>query len=415
MDKKIEVYFQDATGSDLHIGELSARALRGKETFSFEAAAPWIRQAVFRDFDPDLGQFSGPQYLRDEKSNFGIFLDSAPDRWGRLLLRRREALLAREENRTARTLLESDCLLGVFDGNRTGALRFKLEASGNFLDDHADLAAPPLAKLRELEQASLHLEAENAPDQAGYSHWLQMLLAPGSSLGGARPKANVLDPQGNLWIAKFPSRNDTLDQGAWEAVTAELARRCGITMAETQTLHLGRKGHTFLSRRFDRNGKQRIHFTSAMTLLGYQDGTQAADGASYLEIAEVILRKCSNVQASLRELWRRIVFSIAVSNTDDHLRNHGFLLSPEGWTLSPAYDINPNPEGTGLTLNISETDNALDFELALSVAPYFRISTAEAREIITDTRKTVSGWRPLAKAIGISRQEQESIAPAFRE
>lgn len=413
MTREILVYFQRLLGESIPAGLLRAQELRGKEVFSFEASAEWIEHTLFRFLDPDLGQFSGPQHLRDDKPNFGLFLDSSPDRWGRLLIRRREALCARQESRPTRHLYESDFLLGVFDGNRMGALRFKLDASGNFLDDNAELAAPPLARLRELEEASLSLEQEDAPDRKEYSTWLRMLIAPGSSLGGARPKANVTAPTGDLWIAKFPSRADAVDQGAWEAVTLELARRCGLCVSKSRCERFGRHGHTFLTQRFDRVKGQRIHFASAMTLLGHQDGTGAAEGSSYLELVEWILRYAHSANRDLYELWHRIVFSIAISNTDDHLRNHGFLLSPHGWELSPAYDLNPDPEGTGLALNISESDNALDFDLALEVAPYFRVSLPQAKEIRDAVLRTVADWRSLAQGLGIPRREQEFMETAF--
>jgi len=399
---------------DVPAGTLCSQSLRGKEVFSFQASEEWIGHALFRFLDPDLGQFSGPQYLRDNKPNFGLFLDSSPDRWGRLLMRRRESLYAKQEGRVAKTLLESDYLLGVFDGNRMGALRFKNDLGGAFLDDHAELAAPPLARLRQLEQASIHLESEDAQNQKDYEKWLQMLVAPGSSLGGARPKANVVDPEGHLWIAKFPSSNDTVDQGAWESVVAELACRCGISVAKCRAERFSRHGHTFLTQRFDRVDSQRIHFASAMTLLGRIDGVDAAEGVSYLELVELIIQKAFAVDKNLKELWLRILFSIAISNTDDHLRNHGFLLKKQGWELSPAYDLNPNPEGQGLTLNISENENALDFELALSVAPYFRVKAPEAKKTLASIIRIVSDWKDLAQDLRISRKEQEIMAPAFQ-
>ncbi len=414
MDKTISVYFQDASGTDIPAGTLQTRSLRGKEIFSFEASTQWIERSLFRFLDPDLGQFTGPQYLRDEKPNFGLFLDSSPDRWGRILMRRRESLLARQEDRQPRTLRESDYLLGVFDGNRMGALRFGNDQSPRFLDDNATLAAPPLAQLRQLQQASLHLEGDDVETSSQYEKWLMMLVAPGSSLGGARPKANVVDPTGELWIAKFPSARDRVDQGAWEVVAATLARRCGIAVADFQAQRFGREGTSFLSKRFDRRRTRRIHFASAMTLLGRTDGTDAGSGASYLDMVEFLLRHGGTVERDLRELWTRIAFSVLISNTDDHLRNHGFLLGPNGWALSPAYDLNPNPEGAGLTLNISENDNALDTSLVLDVAPHFRVPLADAKQTLATMERILSRWRELAKESGIPRREQDEMAPAFR-
>ena len=413
--KDIYVYMDwQESDSPIQMGVLHSEVLRGKEVFSFENNTDWLTYKQFRALDPDLAQFSGKQYLPADKSNFGMFLDSSPDRWGRMLMRRREAINARLENRPSRTLTEADYLLGVYDGNRMGALRFKLSPDDEFMDNNKAMATPPWTSIRDLEYASLQLEKENLKDDAEYAKWLNMLIAPGSSLGGARPKANILDNNGALWIAKFPSGHDTKDMGAWEAVTAEMARKCGIEMAESRAQKFSNRQHTFLTKRFDRINGKRIHFASAMTLLGYTDGTNSAEGVSYLELAEWIGRNCNNVSQNLEQLWRRIVFNIAVSNCDDHLRNHGFLLTPKGWTLSPAYDINPDEHGMGLKLNISEDDNSLDFELALSVAAYFGLDNATSNEIINQTKKVVSNWQQLATQYGISRSEQEDNAGAFR-
>lgn len=414
-DKNIYVYM-DWQDSDLPVlmGVLHSEVLRGKEIFSFENNSDWLRYNRFRALDPDLAQFSGKQYLPTDKSNFGLFLDSSPDRWGRMLMRRREAIDARSENRAARTLTEVDYLLGVYDGNRMGALRLKLSPDGEFMDNNKTMATPPWTSIRDLEYASLQLEKEESKDDTEYTKWLNMLIAPGSSLGGARPKANILDNDSMLWIAKFPSGHDTKDMGAWEAVAAELAVQCGIIMSECKVMRFSSRQHTFLTKRFDRIGGKRIHFASAMTLLGYTDGADSAEGVSYLEIAEWIGRNCNNVAQNLEQLWRRIVFNIVVSNCDDHLRNHGFLLTTKGWTLSPAYDINPDERGMGLKLNISEDDNSLDFELALSVAEYFGLDPVKAGSILSQIRKVVSNWRSIATKYGISRSEQDDIAGAFR-
>ena len=397
------------------MGVLSNELLRGKEVFSYSNDAAWLKHAEFKALDPDLGSFVGKQYLPTDKSNFGLFLDSAPDRWGRMLMQRREAILAKQDNRVISKLTEADYLLGVYDGNRMGALRFKLDPNDDFLDDNKEFAAPPWASIRELEYASLQLENDNSPDSAEYVKWLRMLIAPGSSLGGARPKANVVDDKGCLWIAKFPSRYDKKDMGAWEAVISELALGCGIVMAECRAMKFGSLHHTFLTKRFDRTytGK-RTHFASAMTLLGYTDGASGADGISYLELAEWIGRNCNNVSENLEQLWRRIVFNIAVSNCDDHLRNHGFILTSKGWELSPAYDINPDEHGFGLKLNITEEDNSLDFDVAISTAKYYGISNVRAADIIKEVCSAVSQWQKIATKHGISRAEQEMMKVAFR-
>ena len=396
------------------MGILYASPVRGKEVFSFEYDETWLQSGQAQELDPDLQLFPGPQYLEESKSNFGLFLDSSPDRWGRVLMTRREAALARLEGRRERTLLETDYLLGVFDGHRLGALRFKEEPEGPFLNNNKEMASPPWTSIRELEYASFQLEREDLDDVENLK-WLGLLLAPGASLGGSRPKASVLDEKGNLWIAKFPSTKDTHDIGAWETVVLELARQAGLNVPEARTGKYYSNQHTFLTRRFDRtNGSRRIHFASAMTLLGYTDGTDYHDGVSYLNIAEFIIRNGANVTTDLEELWRRIVFYITVSNTDDHLSNHGFLLTKNGWVLSPAYDINPVETGTGLSLNISETSNSLDLGLAIEVAPYFRVSEKRAKEIIGTVKKSVAPWPSLAEKTGIPKSEREMMARAFK-
>jgi serine/threonine-protein kinase HipA len=312
-------------------------------------------------------------------------------------------------------LTETDYLMGIYDGNRMGALRFKYSPDGAFMDDNKALATPPWASIRDLEYASLQLEKEDQPNTPEHIQWLNMLIAPGSSLGGARPKANILDEARHLWIAKFPSGHDSKDMGAWEMVAAELARGCGIAMSECRAQKFSGRHHTFLTKRFDRsNVGSRIHFASAMTLLGYTDGASHTEGVSYLEMAEWIMRNCDDTDRNLEQLWRRIVFNIAVSNCDDHLRNHGFLLGARGWQLSPAYDINPDENGTGLKLNISENDNSLDFDLALSVAKYFGLSDARASAILGDVQTVVADWSQIATRLGIPRSEQEIVARAFK-
>ncbi len=310
--------------------------------------------------------------------------------------------------------MESDYLLGVHDSHRMGGLRFRMTSAGPFLDDNQHLASPPWTSLRELEQVSLNLERDDAVEHPDYAKWLKMLIAPGGSLGGARPKASVLDEKGALWIAKFPSRRDDEDIGAWEAVAHILAERAGIRTAMTQTRRFASKHHTFLSKRFDRTPEGgRLHFASAMTLLHRSDGDDAASGVSYLELAEFLSRSGSKTDRDLEELWKRIVFFICISNTDDHLRNHGFMLETDGWSLAPAYDINPTAHGSGLRLNISETDNALELELALAVALYFRVDATRAEKIVRETVNVVRDWPQVATRCGISKSEQDRMRSAF--
>jgi serine/threonine-protein kinase HipA len=391
------------------MGELTTVHTKGREVFSFEYDEKWLRSKNAQQIDPDLQLYSGPQYLSSDKPNFGLFLDSSPDRWGRVIMDRREAILAKLEERKSKKLFEEDYLLGVFDEHRTGALRFKVDKDGPFLNDNKGLAAPPWATLRELEHASLQLEKGLLKDDESLK-WINMLLAPGASLGGARPKASVIDPNKDLWIAKFPSIKDRTNVGAWEMVANQLAKKAGINITDGDLKKFNTPHHTFLTKRFDRLHDRRIHFASAMTLLGRSDG---AEGISYLNMAEFIMQNGASTNEDLEELWRRIVFNIAIKNTDDHLRNHGFILTPKGWRLSPAYDVNPIYYGKGLTLNISETDNSLDFDLATSVADYFRVNNDIATQIIANVKNVVKDWYNLAQTYEIGKSEIEIMCQAF--
>ncbi len=413
--RKIYVYAHWAGMREpLPMGELRAELIRGKEIFSFNYYNEWLKTNTSQNLDPQLYLFSGAQYATDEKPNFGVFLDSSPDRWGRMLMKRREAALARSENRPEITLRESDYLLGVFDGHRMGALRFKEDPAGPFLNNNEDFAAPPWTSLKELEQISLRLEDEDSIDDPGYMKWLTMLVNPGSSLGGARPKASILDNSKKLWIAKFPGRSDTKDIGGWEMVANELARSAGINVAHSMVKSLSGRHHTFLTKRFDRNDTgERIHFASAMTMLGHKDGDSWREGASYLEIVDFLILQGASVDSDLQELWTRIVFNIMIANTDDHLRNHGFLLTKKGWILSPAYDLNPDETGTGLSLNVSLTDNALDPDLALEVIEFFRMDRKSGVKIIARLKESVSRWRRVAARYELPRSEEERMAKVF--
>lgn len=397
----------------MHLGLLDARAGRTGEIFEFAFSKTALDDPHLarQQLDPDISPFAGPQYPRNARKQFGMFADSSPDRWGRRLIDRSFARRKRMGDLpTNARLRESDYLLGVHDAFRSGALRFKLDDAGDFLAADLPVAAPPFVRIRELEAASRALESDT-DDNPRLDEQLRILLAPGASLGGARPKASVSDPDGNLWIAKFPSVNDRHDAGAWEYVLHELASRCGICVPAAEARRFGGASHTFLVRRFDRReAGGRIHFASAMTLTGHIDG----DNASYLEIAEVLTSQGAEARKDLLELWTRLVFNIMASNTDDHLRNHGFLLTPNGWRLSPAFDMNPSPDSLGLALDIDDNDNALDLELARSVAPYFRIRDAEALRTITRLRETMVGWREIAAQLGITDGEQDAMAPAFQ-
>ena len=396
------------------MGVLKAEFTRGKEIFSFSYSENWLKSSYSQILDPELQLYTGSQYAKDEKQNFGVFLDSSPDRWGRLLMKRREAAMARSDKRPEKTLRESDYLLGVFDGHRMGAIRFKEDPDGPFLNDNKTLASPPWTSIRELEQISLKLEDDNANEDPEYLKWLNILINPGSSLGGARPKASVIDDNKNLWIAKFPSKSDIKDIGGWEMVTNELARNAGLNVAVSKIQKFSSKYYTFLTKRFDRtNTGERIHYASAMTLLGYVDGNNFQDGVSYLDIVDFLTKYGANIESDLMELWKRIVFNIFVSNTDDHLRNHGFILTEKGWILSPAFDINPNDDGAGLSLNISLDDNSLDLDITLEVADYFRLTKEDTLMIIESIKKSVKEWRSVANKYKLAKSEQELMAKVF--
>lgn len=413
--KKIFVYahWQGLSQSVL-MGFLFVTPSRGQEIFSFEYAADWLSHPEARVLDPNLKLYSGRQYVPGAKTNFGLFLDSSPDRWGRFLMQRREAIDARTQSRNEKKLLESDFLLGVFDAQRMGGLRFKLDDQGPFLNDLSAMAVPPWASLRELEQASFRIQKASSSAGVSDAKWINMLLAPGGSLGGARPKAGVVDEKNRLWIAKFPALHDSADIGAWEYVLHVLAKEAGVCVPQAIARVFSDKRHTFLTKRFDRMAKQqRLHFASAMTLLERHEGDDATTGVSYLELADFIVRNGVDVSRDLEEMWRRIVFFICVSNTDDHLRNHGFLLLRRGWKLSPAYDMNPVPHSQGLKLNISENDNSLDLDLARSVAVHFRVKRERAETIIKSVIQAARQWRKAAKALKISARAQDEMAGAF--
>jgi serine/threonine-protein kinase HipA len=398
----------------IYMGELRSEYIKGKEIFSFSYSDIWLKSNYSQILDPELQFYSGSQYARNEKLNFGIFLDSSPDRWGRMLMKRREAASARSEQRTERDLRESDYLLGVFDGHRMGALRFKGDHDGPFLNNDEYQASPPWASIRQLEQISLKLESDDASEDPDYINWLKMLVNPGSSIGGARPKAGITDNEKKLWIAKFPSKTDNKDIGGWEMVANDLAKSAGIHVAESRIQKFSSDYHTFLTKRFDRtvNG-ERIHYASAMTMLGYTDGTDFHDGASYLEIADFLTNNGANIESDLAELWKRIVFNVFISNTDDHLRNHGFILTERGWILSPAFDINPNEDGTGLSLNISLDDNSLNLDVPLEVAEYFRLTKERGLKIIDQIKSSVSRWRHVATMHQLPKSEQALMAKVF--
>lgn len=398
---KFDVY---AGWTDERIGSCRIEKARGKETIAFMYDSEWLICHPDIFLDPDLYQTAGFQYPPQGKSCFGFLSDTAPDRWGRKLMDKRERLLAKNENRPARTLLESDYILGVHDGGRQGAIRLKDSETGVFLSSEEILSIPPMERIRELEHAAISLE-QNAEEEK----WIHTLFAPGSSLGGARPKANIIDENGDLWIAKFPSKNDDIDVGAWEMVASNLAKSCGILTPETKIMRLSDNGSTFLSKRFDRKNGERIHFASAMTMLGKTDGEEAG----YLDIVSAVEQLSGQCISDLTQLFTRAAFNICISNTDDHLRNHGFLLSDGYWTLSPAYDMNPDIEKIEMSLYIGDT-NEKSLSNLLALSEYFRINKDNALDMIAKIQETVAkNWEYEAKKLRIPRKEIDLMRPAF--
>lgn len=409
--KTVLVYDDFSTNRPVLMGRLYVDVIKGGESYSFEYDKEWLRKTrLALILDPGLMPYPGRQYAGG-RNIFGLFADASPDRWGRVLMNKRERLLANKESRKPVKLYGCDYLLGVYDETRMGGLRFKLESEGSFLSDDKEIAAPPWATLRAMEEASRNFEN----DETGLSEkWLEQLIKPGSSLGGARPKASVMDTEGQLWIAKFPSKNDENDTGAWEMVAHDLAALCGLNVPEAKIEKFSLLGSTFLVKRFDRMGDRRVHFASAMTLLGKTDGASAVDGVSYLDIAEFIRSYGAQPKKDLIELWKRIVFSMAVTNTDDHLRNHAFILTDNKWALSPLYDVNPVPYGSELSLNVDEGDNSINIELAVQTAVKFGISESNAKIYAESIVKTVrDNWEKLASRYGLTRRQIEEMRPAF--
>ena len=409
--KTIFVYDDFSTEQPVLMGSLYVNDIKGGESYSFEYDKDWLRKTCLTlTLDPELMPYSGRQYPTG-KNIFGLFADASPDRWGRVLMNKRERILAEKEGRKPSKLYDSDYLLGVYDETRMGGIRFKANQEGPFLSDDKETAAPPWATLRTLEEASRNFEN----DETGLTEkWLNQLIKPGSSLGGARPKATVVDTKDQLWIAKFPSKNDENDTGAWEMVAHDLAVLCGLNVPEAKLEKFSPLGSTFLIKRFDRMGSKRVHFASAMTLLGKTDGASAADGSSYLDIAAFIKSYGAQPKKDLGELWKRIVFNMAVTNTDDHLRNHAFILTDKGWILSPLYDVNPVPYGDELSLNVDEEDNSISIDLAVQTAVRFGISESDAEAQAEEILKIVrEDWEKTAAGYGLSRRQIEEMRPAF--
>ena len=406
-DKKISVYI-NLNGADELVGTLWSHFYRGKETSDFEYSREWLSNRKAFSLEPGLFLGEGKQINPRQTSLFGSFSDSAPDTWGRILMRKYEAQLARENNRHPKTLNEIDYLLYVDDYARQGALRFKTEENDSFLWPGDLKSIPPLVPLSQLLYAS-----EKIIDSEEQNADLKLLLAPGSSLGGARPKASVIDESGNLCIAKFPKKDDYSNNVLWESVALTLAKSCGLNTQEWSLKKVANKDVIIL-KRFDRKGLERIHFLSAMSMLNAVDNDTEIH--SYLDIADAIRQYGASPKEDLIELWKRIMFSILISNTDDHLRNHGFLyVNEKGWKLSPLYDVNPSIDNKkALSTYITENDNTQSIDLALEVCEYFGISLKNARDITEDMKKKVSNWSNVAKNHKLNKSEIERMESAFK-
>jgi serine/threonine-protein kinase HipA len=405
-DERLAVWLDDPRFGPLQrIGTL-ARGERGAVRFTHEAG--WIRSARAFQLDPELALAQGDFYPAE--SNFGVFMDSCPDRWGQTLMRRRELIEAKEAGRAPRELTPWDFLCGVQDVTRMGALRFGVPDGGAFIADEA-LAAPPVARLAELQAVALELSRRTLDDPDKLRAWLKVLVAPGASLGGARPKANLTDADGSLWIAKFPAADDDHDVALWEMLLHDLAREAGLEVPVARLERIGRGHYTYLSRRFDREGAARVFFTSAMALLGRRDREEA----SYVDLAELIASHGDPewIDADLRELFARVAFNVAVANRDDHLRNHGFLRYPEGWRLAPAFDLNPSFAKDEHELALDEARRAPSLATVLETAHFYRLDGSEARAIVDRVLDAVSRWQALARRLGLSKADIARAEPLF--
>lgn len=406
MDKESLVYV-DLDGFPHLIGRLWARVRNNKESATFEYDESWLKHPARFSLEPALQLGPGPFHTPADTPIFGAIGDSAPDRWGRALMRRMERRRAEREGSAPRTLKEIDFLLLVDDQARQGALRFAEQAGGPFLREQGGKRIPPLLELPKLLSAAEHVMEET--DTEGD---LRLLFAPGSSLGGARPKASVIDKDGQLAIAKFPRRDDEVNTVLWEAVALALASKAGIAVPKARVETVARKP-VLLLRRFDRDGTRRIPFLSAMSMLGSRD----QETRSYMEIVDATRQHGAAPKADMEALWRRMVFNILISNVDDHMRNHGFLYAgQQGWRLSPAYDMNPVPTDIKpriLSTAINEVDNTASLALALEVAEYFELDASHAREIAKQVAKAVSKWRDEAARHGLTTTEIDRMASAF--
>mgnify|MGYP000544319935 CR=1 FL=1 len=409
--KKLTVYADfDWMTAPERVGELSVDSVRGNETYSFTYDNKWLAEHNDIFLSADLRNYPGVQYARPERDIFGCFSDALPDRWGRTLLNRREQILAQDEKRPMRRLTSFDYLTGIDDASRMGGFRFASSDGGEFINASPNLRVPPLASVRELMHAAHEIETSEEKQQLPAKKWLMQLLHPGTSLGGARPKATVTDEDGSLTVAKFPSRRDDYDVALWEHLCHLLAEKGGINAAQTKVVG-SEKHHILLSKRFDRTADgRRIHFASALTLLGLEDGDNASTGFGYCDIVDFILQHGTDVESNLQELFRRVAFYIIVGNSDDHFRNHGFLLTPKGWVLSPAYDINPTLDDQQ-SLLINRVTNRSDLNILMESAENYMLTRQTAGAIISEVKMAMKSWKSEALRIGIPKKDIERFAP----
>ena len=394
------------------VGRLFRETLRGAPKYSFEFEQSWLEKYAGVRLSADLENYAGRQFLTTGSEIFGCFSDAMPDRWGRVLLERREQMSAEKEGRSPRTLTAFDMLCGLDDGLRLGGLRFKRDPSGAFLNEGTLFSVPPITSLDELAEAAAKIEESETRGALPEEKWLLQLVEPGSSLGGARPKASVRDDDGSLWVAKFPSRNDRYDVGAWEQFAYLLARKAGIETAPSQLIMLGQNRHAFLVKRFDRKDGARVHFASALTLTGLQDGDGSSSGHGYLDIVELMLENCTDLERNLEALYRRVAFNICIGNTDDHFRNHGFLLTRKGWTLSPAYDMNPTT-GRRQSLLVNNDTDVSDLKLFRASASLYFLEPRRAEAIIGEVLSAVRDWQKVADQLALLQRERALFAGRF--
>ena len=401
--KRITVYADfDFLSAPQEIGTLGYEHIRGKGHFVFEYSHQWLKQHGGILLSGDLMNVASLQHPRGNDNVFGFVKDSFPDRWGRLLLDRRERLTAQQEGRAKRMLTNYDYLIGIEDFTRMGGIRYKEENSDGYINASAKFLVPPIESLRALCDACHEIELAEERNELPEQRWLDQLIDPGTSLGGARPKANVVDTDGKLYVAKFPSKKDLENTELIEHFSHQLAAKAGINVAKTRTIKISKDRDLLLSERFDRTAEgRRIHFASAMSLLGLDDGAGSSTGNGYLDIVDFLLRGCTDVRQNLRELYRRVAFNVMFGNTDDHFRNHGFLLTPKGWTLSPAYDINPGAKSHQCLLIDSYTEES-DINTLLSASENYMLEHQEALEIIEEVRTAIKDWQQVATRLQIS-------------